>query len=74
MKPWLRLLACTNPIEGSIRQRQYVRKGWNLPGDTFVMHADGYSNHQARSDDVIVPAGYEIAGPRSRRRGAPAPR
>ncbi len=45
------------------RQAQYVRDGWNLPGDTFVMDADGYFFYQARSDDMIVSAGYNIAGP-----------
>ncbi len=45
------------------RQRNYVRDGWNLPGDTFTMDADGYFFYQARSDDMIVSAGYNIAGP-----------
>ncbi len=45
------------------RQANYVRDGWNLPGDTFVMDADGYFFYQARSDDMIVSAGYNIAGP-----------
>ena len=45
------------------RQLQYVRDGWNLTGDTFVMDADGYFSYQARSDDMIVSAGYNIAGP-----------
>lgn len=45
------------------RQANYVRDGWNLPGDTFVMDADGYYFYQARSDDMIVSAGYNIAGP-----------
>jgi 2-aminobenzoate-CoA ligase len=45
------------------RQSNYVRDGWNLPGDTFVMDADGYFIYQARSDDMIVSAGYNIAGP-----------
>lgn len=45
------------------RQRQYVRDGWNLTGDTFSMDADGYCFYQARSDDMIVSAGYNIAGP-----------
>jgi 2-aminobenzoate-CoA ligase len=45
------------------RQRQYVRDGWNLTGDTYVMDADGYFWYQARSDDMIVSAGYNIAGP-----------
>jgi 2-aminobenzoate-CoA ligase len=45
------------------RQRQYVKQGWNLPGDTFTMDADGYFHYQARSDDMIVSGGYNIAGP-----------
>ncbi|UCE31817.1 MAG: AMP-binding protein [Burkholderiales bacterium] len=45
------------------RQKNYVRNGWNLPGDTFVMDADGYYFYQARSDDMIISAGYNIAGP-----------
>jgi 2-aminobenzoate-CoA ligase len=45
------------------RQRNYVRDGWNLTGDTFRMDADGYFFYQARSDDMIVSAGYNIAGP-----------
>ena len=45
------------------RQRNYVRHGWNLTGDSFTMDADGYFYYQARSDDMIVSAGYNIAGP-----------
>lgn len=45
------------------RQRKYVRHGWNLTGDTYVRDADGYFWYQARSDDMIVSAGYNIAGP-----------
>jgi 2-aminobenzoate-CoA ligase len=45
------------------RQRQYVRDGWNITGDTYLMDADGYFWYQARSDDMIVSAGYNIAGP-----------
>ena len=45
------------------RQAQYVQNGWNLTGDTYVMDADGYFWYQARSDDMIVSAGYNIAGP-----------
>jgi 2-aminobenzoate-CoA ligase len=45
------------------RQRRYVLDGWNLTGDTYVMDADGYFWYQARSDDMIVSAGYNIAGP-----------
>ena len=45
------------------RQRQYVQSGWNITGDTYLMDADGYFWYQARSDDMIVSAGYNIAGP-----------
>lgn len=45
------------------RQRQYVRDGWNLTGDTFSCDEDGYFRYHARSDDMIVSAGYNIAGP-----------
>jgi len=45
------------------RQRSYVQDGWNLTGDTYIRDADGYFWYQARSDDMIVSAGYNIAGP-----------
>jgi 2-aminobenzoate-CoA ligase len=45
------------------RQRDYVQGGWNITGDTYRMDADGYFWYQARSDDMIVSAGYNIAGP-----------
>ena len=45
------------------RQRQYVQDGWNITGDTYLMDADGYFWYQARSDDMIISAGYNIAGP-----------
>ncbi|CAG0944352.1 partial 2-aminobenzoate-CoA ligase, partial [Gammaproteobacteria bacterium] len=45
------------------RQSQYVRDGWNLTGDAFSMDADGYFTFQARTDDMIISAGYNIAGP-----------
>ncbi|MGY8666438.1 benzoate-CoA ligase family protein [Bradyrhizobium sp. UFLA05-109] len=44
------------------RQRKYVHNGWNITGDTYVMDADGYFWYQSRSDDMIVSAGYNIAG------------
>jgi 2-aminobenzoate-CoA ligase len=40
-----------------------VRDGWNLTGDTYIHDADGYFWYQARSDDMIVSGGYNIAGP-----------
>ena len=45
------------------RQRNYVQHGWNITGDTYVRDADGYFWFQARSDDMIISAGYNIAGP-----------
>jgi 2-aminobenzoate-CoA ligase len=45
------------------RQRKYVLDGWNLTGDTYLMDGDGYFWYQSRSDDMIVSAGYNIAGP-----------
>jgi 2-aminobenzoate-CoA ligase len=45
------------------RQQKYILNGWNLTGDTYVMDQDGYFWYQARSDDMIVSAGYNIAGP-----------
>ena len=44
------------------RQSVYVQSGWNVTGDTYVMDADGYFWYQARSDDMIISAGYNIAG------------
>jgi len=45
------------------RQRDYVVDGWNLTGDAFRRDADGYFWYAARTDDMIVSAGYNIAGP-----------
>ncbi len=45
------------------RQRSYVRNGWNLTGDTYIRDAEGYFWYQARSDDMIISGGYNIAGP-----------
>lgn len=45
------------------RQRKYVANGWNITGDTYVRDEQGYFCYQARSDDMIVSAGYNIAGP-----------
>jgi 2-aminobenzoate-CoA ligase len=45
------------------RQRAYVQNGWNLTGDSYVLDADGYFWYQARTDDMIVSAGYNISGP-----------
>jgi 2-aminobenzoate-CoA ligase len=45
------------------RQKKYVERGWNITGDTYLCDDDGYFWYQARSDDMIVSAGYNIAGP-----------
>jgi 2-aminobenzoate-CoA ligase len=45
------------------RQAEYVRDGWNLTGDAYLMDEDGYFFYQARTDDMIVTGGYNIAGP-----------
>ena len=45
------------------RQRDYVRDGWNLTGDAFLRDEDGYFWFSARTDDMIISAGYNIAGP-----------
>ena len=45
------------------RQRTYVRDGWNFTGDAYLIDDDGYFVYQARTDDMIISAGYNIAGP-----------
>ncbi|UOA27805.1 AMP-binding protein [Pseudosulfitobacter sp. DSM 107133] len=45
------------------RQADYVQNGWNITGDSFTMDEDGYLHFAARNDDMIVSAGYNIAGP-----------
>ncbi|CAL9403650.1 Benzoate--CoA ligase [Streptomyces sp. enrichment culture] len=45
------------------RQREYVRGGWNITGDLYVRDPDGWFRYVARADDMIVSAGYNIAGP-----------
>jgi 2-aminobenzoate-CoA ligase len=45
------------------RQGVYVRDGWNLTGDSFWQDEAGYFHFAARSDDIILSAGYNIAGP-----------
>jgi 2-aminobenzoate-CoA ligase len=46
-----------------LRQTKYVQRGWNITGDSYLMDADHYFWFQARSDDMIISAGYNIAGP-----------
>lgn len=45
------------------RQTDYVKNGWNYPGDSFVQDEDGYFFYQARADDMIITAGYNVGGP-----------
>jgi 2-aminobenzoate-CoA ligase len=45
------------------RQTGHVREGWNITGDAYHMDADGYYYYHARIDDIIVTAGYNVAGP-----------
>ena len=45
------------------RQAHYVKAGWNFPGDAFLQDADGYFFYQARADDMIITAGYNVGGP-----------
>jgi 2-aminobenzoate-CoA ligase len=45
------------------RQTSYVQGGWNLTGDAYLMDEDGYLWYQARTDDMIISAGYNISGP-----------
>ena len=45
------------------RQATYVRDGWNITGDVYSSDGDGYFRYQARADDMIISAGYNIAGP-----------
>ncbi|MER7409504.1 AMP-binding protein [Streptomyces cacaoi] len=61
------LLAVRGPVGcrylADERQREYVRDGWNVTGDTYVRESDGRFRFVARADDMIVSAGYNIAGP-----------
>ena len=46
------------------RQTTYVQNGWNLTGDAYLVDpADGQFVYQARTDDMIISGGYNIAGP-----------
>ena len=45
------------------RQAAYVRDGWNITGDDFTRDKDGVFHFVARADDMIISAGYNIAGP-----------
>ena len=46
------------------RQASYVQDGWNLTGDAYLISpVDGQFEYQARTDDMIISGGYNIAGP-----------
>ncbi len=45
------------------RQANYVQGGWNVTGDTYRSDRDGYFWYVARSDDMIISSGYNIAAP-----------
>lgn len=45
------------------RQASYVSGGWNYTGDAYALDADGYFHFHSRTDDMIISAGYNIAGP-----------
>ncbi|MEU0370891.1 AMP-binding protein [Streptomyces sp. NPDC006283] len=61
------LLAVRGPVGcrylADPRQAEYVRGGWNLTGDSYVREPDGWFRYVARADDMIISAGYNIAGP-----------
>jgi 2-aminobenzoate-CoA ligase len=42
------------------RQTKYVKNGWNLTGDAYLVDDDGYFHYQSRTDDMIISAGYKI--------------
>jgi 2-aminobenzoate-CoA ligase len=46
-----------------IRQLNYVKNGWNYPGDAFIQDHDGYFCYQARDDDMIITSGYNVGAP-----------
>jgi 2-aminobenzoate-CoA ligase len=48
-------------LDNAERQRDYVKDGWNYPGDSFSQDDDGYFWYQARTDDMIISSGYNIA-------------
>jgi 2-aminobenzoate-CoA ligase len=61
------LLAVRGPtgcryLDDAVRQRAYVRDGWNYPGDAYLVDEDGYFHYQSRADDMIITAGYNVSG------------
>jgi 2-aminobenzoate-CoA ligase len=51
------------PAQGHERQKAYVQQGWNYTGDAYLIDDDGYFHYQARTDDMIISSGYNIAAP-----------
>jgi 2-aminobenzoate-CoA ligase len=49
-------------LDDEDRQREYVKSGWNYPGDAYLVDEDGYFHYQARTDDLIVTSGYNVSG------------
>jgi 2-aminobenzoate-CoA ligase len=45
------------------RQADYVRDGWNITGDAFLIDEQGDFVFQGRADDMIITAGYNVGGP-----------
>jgi 2-aminobenzoate-CoA ligase len=50
-------------LDDPLRQTEYVKRGWNYTGDAYLRDEDGYFFFQARTDDMIISAGYNISGP-----------
>ena len=44
-------------------QQQYVRNGWNIPGDIYIRSRDGFYQYQCRNDDMIICGGINISAP-----------
>ena len=62
------LLAVKGPtgcryLGSSYRQQNYVRRGWNIPGDVYIRDSEGFFHYQCRNDDIILCGGINIAGP-----------
>lgn len=61
------LLAVRGPtgcryLDDDDRQREYVKDGWNYPGDAYLVDDDGYFHYQSRADDMIITGGYNVSG------------
>ncbi len=50
-------------LDDDDKQREYVRDGWNITGDSFWKDEQGGFHFAARNDDMIISSGYNIAGP-----------